>query len=89
MIKPPNLDKTVVSLAALEDSKEDDVFWKSKCFEERLNGVEINRRLVYGIGATSRFQRLLEIAELTRSQIGGTRSASMVIPAQLRIWISD
>ena len=62
----PRMNKKAFKVTALNDSSEDDRYWKSKSYEERLNAIEVNRRLVYGNGTTSRLQRFFEVVELPR-----------------------
>jgi hypothetical protein len=61
----PRLKKSVLAVSSL-DGGEERSYWLFKSPLERLEGVEINRRMVYGRDrATSRLQRLLEIVELS------------------------
>ena len=63
----PRLDKTRLTVSSLYDSTEEKQYWLAFEKADRLNAVEINRRMVYGKDRTSsRLQRFLEIAELTR-----------------------
>ncbi len=63
----PRLDKTKLSISSLEDFTEEKEYFLSLSKADRLNIIEINRRLVYGTDrTTSRLQRFLEIAELPR-----------------------
>jgi hypothetical protein len=63
----PRLDKTRLSVASLDENTEEKQYWLSCGKADRLNAIEINRRMVYGTDrTTSRLQRLLEIAELSR-----------------------
>jgi hypothetical protein len=58
----PRLDRTQLSLGPLEDDA-DRNYWLSRTPLERLEGIELLRRLNYGETATStRLQRLLEVA---------------------------
>lgn len=62
----PRLDRSALSIVALDHSDDDLAYWLGRTPAERLAAVELNRRLVYGHDrATSRLQRLLEVAELT------------------------
>ena len=64
----PRLDKTRLKVSSLNDIREEKQYWLSQKQVDRLNAIEINRRMVYGTNRTSsRLQRLLEIAELQRS----------------------
>ncbi len=62
--KLPRIDKKAITITTLKDHSEEDAYWQSKSYEERLNGIEINRRLVYGDGTASRLQKIVEVAEL-------------------------
>lgn len=65
--KLPRLDKKSFSVGNLHDNNEL-VYWRSKTPLERLEAIEINRRMVYGHDkATSRLQRFLEITQLPQS----------------------
>jgi len=64
----PRLDKKVLSVTALNDTEEEKRYWLSRTPLERIEAIEMNRRMVYGKDrVTSRLQRLLETAELKRS----------------------
>ena len=64
----PRLNKKVVPVTRLDDTTEEKEFWLSKGALERIEAIELNRRMVYGKDrTTSRLQRLLEISELIRS----------------------
>ena len=68
----PRLDKTRINVSFLGEFAEDKQYWLSLGKAERLNAIEINRRMVYGTDrATSRLQRVLETAELTRRYYSG------------------
>lgn len=61
----PRLDRSRLSLGPLEDSADKD-YWLSRSPLERLEGIELLRRLNYGEAATSaRLQRLLEFTRQT------------------------
>jgi hypothetical protein len=63
----PRLDKTKLTVSSLDEFTEEKQYWLSRGKADRLNAIEINRRMVYGTDrTTSRLQRFLEIAELTR-----------------------
>jgi len=64
----PRLDRSAFSVVPLSEADDDLEYWLSRTPEERLSAVEVNRWLVYGYDtATSRLQRVLEVAELKRS----------------------
>ena len=63
----PRLDKTRLTVSSLDEFMEEKQYWLSRGKADRLNAIEINRRMVYGTDrTTSRLQRFLETAELTR-----------------------
>jgi len=63
----PRLDKTRLTVSSLDEFTEEKQYWLSRGKADRLNAIEINRRMVYGTDRTpSRLQRFLETAELTR-----------------------
>lgn len=64
--KMPRLDKSRLTVSSLDDDLEEKSYWLSKTATERLNAIELNRRMVYGSDRTTpRLQRLLETAELS------------------------
>ena len=63
----PRLDKTRLTITSLDEFTEEKQYWLSRGKVDRLNAIEINRKMVYGTDrTTSRLQRFLETAELTR-----------------------
>jgi hypothetical protein len=68
MDKLPKLNKNIISVASLNDIEEEKSFWLSKGAIERIEAIELNRRMVYGEDrTTSRLQRFLETSELKHS----------------------
>jgi hypothetical protein len=66
MDKLPSLDKKTVNVTSLDDIEEEKKYWISKSPLERIEAIEINRRMVYGQDrVTSRLQRFFETAELS------------------------
>ncbi len=66
MVQLPSLNKKIVNVTSLDDIEEEKRYWFSKSPLERIEAIEINRRIVYGQDrATSRLQRFFEISELT------------------------
>ncbi len=66
MVQLPSLNKKIVNVTSLDDIEEEKRYWFSKSPLERIEAIEINRRMVYGQDrATSRLQRFFEISELT------------------------
>jgi hypothetical protein len=58
----PRIDRTVLTVTDLRENDED-CYWWAKTPMERLEAIEINRRIVYGyLSNPPGFQRLLEIA---------------------------
>jgi len=64
MNKLPSLNKKIVNVTSIDDIEEEKRYWMSKSPLERIEAIEINRRMVYGQDrVTSRLQRFFEIAE--------------------------
>jgi len=61
----PRLNKKVISiLSSFEEAdKQDEEYWRSRTPIERLQHMELLRRINYGYDSTARLQRVLEIAE--------------------------
>jgi len=64
-IQFPKLDKTAFSIISSfeEADKQNKEYWLSKTPLERVQHMEILRRINYGTNATARLQRVLEIIE--------------------------
>jgi hypothetical protein len=61
------MDKTAFSVVSLTDAPDEKDYWQSKTPQERLQTVELLRRLNYGYDSTTaRLQRVLAIDELQR-----------------------
>jgi hypothetical protein len=61
----PRLNKKIVMVTSIDDIEEEKRYWMSKSPLERIEAVEINRRMIYGQDrVTSRLQRFFETAEL-------------------------
>ena len=66
MDKLPSLNKKIVNITSLDDTEEEKNYWFSKSPLERIEAIEINRRMIYGQDrVTSRLQRIFETAELS------------------------
>ena len=66
MDKLPSLDKKIVIVTSLDDIEEEKKYWLSKSPLERIEAIEINRRMIYGQDrVTSRLQRFFETSELS------------------------
>jgi hypothetical protein len=48
MDKLPSLDKKKIEVASLNDIEEEKRYWMAKTPIERIEAIEINRRMVYG-----------------------------------------
>ena len=67
MEQMPKLDKRSISVFSLDETDEEKRYWLSKNAQDRIDAIELNRRMVYGHDrVTSRLQRFLETSELTR-----------------------
>lgn len=64
-IQFPKLDRTAFSVVSSfeEADRQDREYWRSRTPYERLQHMELLRRSNYGSVATTRLQRVLEIAE--------------------------
>lgn len=66
MDKLPRLNKKIVNVTSLDDIEEEKRYWISKTPIERIQAIEINRRMIYGQDrVTSRLQRFFETSELS------------------------
>lgn len=58
----PKVDRTVLTVSTTGENDEDE-YWQSKTPQERLEAIEINRRIVYGYKSTPPgLRRVLEVA---------------------------
>lgn len=62
----PKLDKTAFSVVSSfeEADRADKEYWLSRTPYERLQYMELLRRINYGLAATARLQRVLEIVNM-------------------------
>ena len=59
------VDRSTFEIRALEDESPDRRYWLAKSPQERMVALELMRRIIYGYDpATTRLQRIFEIAEL-------------------------
>jgi hypothetical protein len=66
MDKLPSLNKGVVKVTSLDDIDDEKIYWFSKSPVERIEAIEINRRMIYSQDrVTSRLQRFFETSELS------------------------
>jgi len=62
------IDKSAFAIGDLHDGGDEKAYWLSKTPEERIQAIEIMRRIIYGdAAATQRLQRFFEITELKKS----------------------
>ncbi len=62
------IDKQALSVASLLQPSDEKAYWLSKTPHERLQAAELMRQIVYGYDpSTTRLQRVLEIAQRSRS----------------------
>jgi hypothetical protein len=63
----PNLDRDAFRVDALGDESDEKAYWHSRTPLERLQALELLRQIHYGYDpATSRLQRVFEVAKLSR-----------------------
>jgi hypothetical protein len=59
------VDRSVFTVAGMDEPDDALAYWLSRTVAERLEGLELARRICYGEAAcTARFQRVLEVADL-------------------------
>jgi hypothetical protein len=57
------VDRTALSVVPRDDS-DDNLYWRSRSPEERLEAIEVNRQIVYGYGPVApRMEKVLEIVQ--------------------------
>ncbi|PQV63965.1 hypothetical protein B1R32_108176 [Abditibacterium utsteinense] len=68
LLEKYRLDRTKIQVMTVKEMHADNSdleFWRSKSLDERIEAMELLRQINYGYdAATSRLQRVLEIAEL-------------------------
>ena len=66
MDKLPSLNKQVMKVTSFNDIAEEKDYWMSKSPRERIEAIEINRRMIYGQNrVASRLQRFFETSDLS------------------------
>ncbi|HEY3174226.1 MAG TPA: hypothetical protein VGK94_00535 [Candidatus Polarisedimenticolia bacterium] len=55
------VDRSAFSVAKASDGSDEKAYWHSKTPEERLQAVELMRRIVYGDAASERIKRVFEV----------------------------
>jgi hypothetical protein len=64
----PSVDRRYFAVSSLWDESDERAYWLARSPGDRLDGLELLRRIFYGDdAATGRLQRLLEVAQLPRS----------------------
>jgi hypothetical protein len=64
-VEAARLDRSAFQIASLDDESDERAYWRAKSPAERMEALELMRQIVYGYDpATTRLQRVLEIAEL-------------------------
>jgi hypothetical protein len=58
------VDRSAFQIGSLDDEADDREYWRAKSPAERMEALELMRQIIYGYDpATTRLQRVLEIAE--------------------------
>jgi hypothetical protein len=63
------LDKNQFSVVSLTDKSDEKEYWLTTSPIKRLQHIEVLRRINYGNSATSRLQRVLEIASCNSGEL--------------------
>ena len=59
------LDRSAFEVSSLDEETSERVYWRTRSPKERMEALELMRQIIYGYDpATTRLQRVLEIAEL-------------------------
>jgi len=70
----PKVDRSCFKISGLTEKSDETEYWQSKTGRERLEAVEIMRRIIYGDNqCTARLQRVLEIAQLDINETAAGR----------------
>ena len=65
LVGQARLDRSVFEVASLDDEDPDKAYWQTKSPQQRMEALELLRQIIYGYDpATTRLQRVLEVAEL-------------------------
>jgi hypothetical protein len=57
------VDRSALTVSSLQDESDERAYWLRRTPYERMRQIEILRRINYGHRATTRLQRILEVAE--------------------------
>jgi hypothetical protein len=65
LVDQVRLDRSAFQIGSLDDEDPDKAYWQTKSPQERMEALELLRQIIYGYDpATTRLQRVLEVAEL-------------------------
>ena len=65
LVAEAKMDRSVFEVDVLENQGNERSYWWSKTPAERMQALELMRQIIYGYDpATTRLQRILEVAEL-------------------------
>ena len=65
LVAEAKMDKSVFEVDVLENQGNERNYWWSKTPAERMQALELMRQIIYGYDpATTRLQRILEVAQL-------------------------
>ena len=68
MLSFPKMQKTAFTVSLLLEKSDEKSYWLSKTPYERLEAVELMRRIIYGYDpSTTRLQRILKITQRSSS----------------------
>jgi len=59
----PRVDRTAFTVSSFSDPSDEKAYWLSKTPDERLEAVELMRRIIYGDEAAKRLQRVFEVTQ--------------------------
>lgn len=62
ILPPVKVDRNALTVASLNEEPDEKAYWRSRTPAERLQHIELLRRINYGTAATARLQRILEFA---------------------------
>jgi hypothetical protein len=64
------LDRSVLEVGSLDGEDPDKAYWQTKSPQERMEALELLCQIIYGYDpATTRLQRVLEVAELEQYRL--------------------
>jgi len=60
------VDRSAFSIGSLHDGGDEKEYWKSKTPQERMQAIEIMRKIIYGNASAKRLSRFFEITEIKK-----------------------